>query len=93
MTWNRKLALKKGKAVTRDGRNVFFLKEAVLDGETVLIGDIEVNRVKHKDSGWETITLESAYWEGGGWETITLESAYWEAGGLGRHGGDDLVNV
>ena len=26
-------------------------------------------------------------------EMVFLESHYWENGGLGRHGGDDLLNV
>jgi hypothetical protein len=35
MSWDREKALLSKKALTRDGRLVFGLKEAILDGETV----------------------------------------------------------
>lgn len=75
--WDYGKALASKRARTRDGRDVFDLREAVLDGERVLIGAMATIKVRQykKDSG------------------IPIESVYWPLAGWGRHGGDDLVNL
>jgi hypothetical protein len=61
MSWDRKHSLETGQAKTRDGRLVVRLKEAILDGRVVLIGDVTVNKPPFK-SGKELKT-EHHYWE------------------------------
>jgi hypothetical protein len=77
-SWNREKSLKIGRAQTRDGRDVINLREAVLDGRDVLVGDVATTKRKHYKNDQVV---------------VHVESAYWEAGGLGKHGGDDLVNI
>jgi len=63
-------------AKTRDGRDVFNVRRAILDGDRVLIGEVAIDRPPYKPG-----------------KIIKTESMYWGAGGLGRHGGDDLMEV
>jgi hypothetical protein len=77
MNWNRENALKNQKARTRDGRDVFNIREALLDGRSVLIGDVATIK---RDS-YKKVRI------------IPIESHYWEDGGLGRHSGDDLIDA
>ena len=75
--WDRAISLKAGKAVTRDGRLVFHLREAIIDdGETILIGDVSTKRRSHCKPG-DMILTEKHYWCG--------------RGAWGTHGGDDLM--
>lgn len=64
MSWDRKHSLETGQAKTRDGRLVVRLKEAVLDGQVVLIGDVTVDKAPFK----KTVQLktEKHYWRSSG---------------------------
>jgi hypothetical protein len=61
MAWNQKNSLATGQAKTRDGRLVVRLKEAVLDGRVVLIGDVTVNKAPFKKMA--QLKTEKHYWE------------------------------
>jgi hypothetical protein len=75
--WNRAISLKAGKAMTRDGRIVLHLREAIIDdGETILIGDVSTKRRQCYKPG-DMILTEKHYWRG--------------RGAWGSHGGDDLM--
>lgn len=74
--WHRATSLLVGRAMTRDGRAVFNLHEAVInDGETILVGDVSVRRLRAYRKG-DLILTEQHLWQGEGW---------------GSHGGDDLI--
>jgi hypothetical protein len=60
-SWDRKHSLATGQAKTRDGRLVVRLKEAVLDGRVVLIGDVTVNKAPFKKMA--QLKTEKHYWE------------------------------
>lgn len=62
--WDRTKALQKKAAWTRDGRIVTQLREATLDGRTVLIGVITTTKGPWKHG--TILQIESAYWERGG---------------------------
>lgn len=65
--------------MTRDGRIVLHLREAVIDdGETILIGDVSTKRRNHYKPG-DIILTEHHYWRG--------------RGAWGTHGGDDLMTL
>ena len=84
MSWDRERALRLGRARTRNGRDVFILREAILnvrskETETesinILIGAVVLDKRPYRKN---TI--------------LKTELHYWEGGGLGHHGGDDLVD-
>lgn len=77
--WDRAISLKDGKAMTRDGRIVFHLRESVIDdGETILTGDVSTKpRRRYKTD--DIIFTEKHYWRG--------------RGAWGNHGGDDLMTL
>jgi len=75
--WNRAASIKAGKAMTRDGRLVLHLREAIIDdGETILIGDVSTKRRRCYKAG-DIILTEQHYWRG--------------RGAWGSHGSDDLM--
>lgn len=77
--WNRAISLQAGKAITRDGRLVFRLREVIIDdGETILVGDVSTRRRRRYKNG-DMILTEPHYWRG--------------RGAWGRHGGDDLMTL
>lgn len=63
--------------MTRDGRIVINLREAVIDdGETILVGEVSTKCLRSYKPG-DTILLEKHWWPG--------------RGAWGNHGGDDLM--
>jgi hypothetical protein len=77
--WNLSESLNDGQAMTRDGRIVLHLREAVIDdGETILIGDVSTKRRSSYKPG-DMVLTEKHYWHG--------------QGGFGNHGGDDLMTT
>ena len=64
MGWNREAALEKRQANTRDGRAVLDLREATLDGQTVLVGFVTDEKRPFKRG--HIIKGEHHWWGAGG---------------------------
>jgi hypothetical protein len=62
--WDMVEALKTKRVRTRDGRDVFNFKKAIMNGETVLIGDVAIKKPPYPNN--TIINYESHYWSGGG---------------------------
>jgi hypothetical protein len=76
-SWNRDASLAARKAMTRDGRLVINLREAIIDdGEMVLFGEVSLKPLASYKPG-DIINTEKHWWPG--------------RGAWGNHGGDDLV--
>lgn len=77
--WDRKKSLQAGRAMTRDGRWVFDLRELTLmGGKTILVGKVSTKRHFQYKTG----------------ETVFTEHHYWQyRGAWGIHGGDDLMTI
>lgn len=77
--WDREESLKAGYAMTRDGRLVLNLREAVIDdGETILIGEVTTRKYRSYKKE-ECMYVEEHFWR--------FRSAW------GKHGGDDLMTA
>lgn len=78
-TWDRAASLAARKAMTRDGRLVINLREALIDdGDTILLGEVSMKRLTRYKRG-DVINTEKHWWPG--------------RGAWGNHGGDDLVTI
>jgi hypothetical protein len=76
-SWDRDVSLAARQAMTRDGRLVINLREAIIDdGETVLFGEVSRKPLARYKPG-DIINTEKHWWPG--------------RGAWGNHGGDDLV--
>jgi hypothetical protein len=63
-SWDMALALREKRAVTRDGRQVYFLKVSILDGREVLTGKVAEKKgppVKNT-----ILKTENMWWFNGG---------------------------
>jgi hypothetical protein len=62
--WDRQKALANHRAMTRDGREVFSLAAAILDGKTVLVGKVATRNQPYPDG--QIVRIEAHYWSDGG---------------------------